>query len=331
VVNFFLFREYKIKTIIFHFLIGRSYTQPTFCTYAAWNPNATTWATNTTLGSYPSDIFIDIKNNIYVAETDLNQVQIWLQGSSIPTTTISADINSPYSVFASILGNIYVDNSAFNGRIDEWTVNATSSNVAMYTNGTCYDIFADTYDNLYCSLNNLHLVIKKSFDNDPNTSTIVAGNGTNGSALNMLNGPRGIFVDTKFNLYVADCGNNRIQFFQSGQLNGTTLIENVSIETITLSCPSALVLDADGYLFITDYNNNRIIATGPNGVRCIVGCSGYGSGANELYEPRSLSFDSSGNIFVTDTGNQRIQKFALATNSCCKYINRPLRSNIMIF
>ncbi len=32
----------------------------------------------------------------------------------------------------------------------------------------------------------------------------------------------------------------------------------------------------------------------------------------------SLSFDSYGNIYVTDTGNQRIQKFVLASNSCCK-------------
>jgi DNA-binding beta-propeller fold protein YncE len=83
------------------------------------------------------------------------------------------------------------------------------------------------------------------------------------------------------------------------------------------------VLDASGYLFITDYNNHRIIATGPIGLRCIVGCSGYGgSAANELYYPRSLSFDNYGNIYVTDTENQRIQKFFLATNSCCKYRNR---------
>jgi hypothetical protein len=83
------------------------------------------------------------------------------------------------------------------------------------------------------------------------------------------------------------------------------------------------VLDASGYLFITDYDNHRIIATGPIGLRCIVGCSGYGgSAANELYYPRSLSFDSYGNIYVTDTENQRIQKFFLATNSCCKYRNR---------
>lgn len=191
----------------------------------------------------------------------------------------------------------------------------------MYSNGICYDLFVDTYDNLYCSINSLHIVIKKSFNDPPTNSTICAGNGTSGSNSDMLNEPRGIFVDIKFNLYVADCGNNRIQFFQSGNLNGTTIVENSLTETITLNCPTGLVLDADGYLFITDYNNHRIIATGPSGFRCIVGCSSYGSAMNELNYPRSLSFDSYGNLFVTDTGNQRIQKFLLATNSCCKSID----------
>lgn len=303
---------------IIYFSIGRSYNQPKFCTYAAWNPIAITFANNTIVGSYPSDVFINIKNTVYVAETDLSQVQIWLEGDNMSSTTISTGLNTTYAVFASIIDNIYIDNSAFNGRVDEWTVNATSSTIALYSNGICYDIFLDTYDNIYCSISSLHMVIKRSFNDPPNLSTICAGNGTNGSDVDVLNGPRGIFVDIKFNLYVADCGNNRIQFFQSGQLNGTTIVQNSPMEPIILSCPTGLVLDADGYLFVTDYDNHRIIATGPNGYRCIVGCSGYGSAANELYYPRSLSFDSYGNLFVTDTENQRIQKFILATNACCK-------------
>ncbi len=307
----------------FIMLLGRSYNLPEFCTYAEWNPNGITFADNTTVGSYPSDIFISATNAIYVAETDLNQVQMWLPGSSIPTTTISANLNTPYAVFASIIGDIYIDNGAVNNRVDQWILNATANVVGMYSNATCYDLFVDIYDNLYCSINSMHVVMKRSFNDDPDTLTIAAGTDTNGSGIYMLNGPRGIFVDTKFNLYVADCGNNRIQVFQSNQLNGTTVVQNATIDNITLSCPTAIVLDASGYLFITDYDNHRIIATGPIGLRCIVGCSGYGgSAANELYYPRSLSFDSYGNIYVTDTENQRIQKFFLATNSCCKYRSR---------
>lgn len=197
--------------------------------------------------------------------------------------------------------------------------NATTSVVEMYSNASCYDLYTDIYDNLYCSINALHVVMKKSFIDDAYTLTIAAGNGMNGSDAYMLNGPRGIFIDTKFYLYVADCGNNRIQKFRSGQLNGSTIMENHPMESLVLSCPSAIVVDTDGYLFVTDYNNHRIIATGPAGFRCIVGCTGNGgSAATELYYPRSLSFDNMGNLYVADTGNRRIQMFALATNSCCK-------------
>ena len=126
-----------------------------------------------------------------------------------------------------------------------------------------------------------------------------------------------IFVDISFNLYVADCLNNRIQLFRPGQLNGTTIAGDGASQSITLSYPADIVLDADGYLFIVDFGNNRIVRLGPNGFQCIVGCTNTGgSAADQLNGPYSLSFDSYGNLFVTDFYNNRIQKFLLATNSC---------------
>ncbi|CAF4287271.1 unnamed protein product, partial [Adineta steineri] len=146
------------------------------------------------------------------------------------------------------------------------------------------------------------------------TDHLVAGTGTAGATSLTLNSPRGIFIDNNLNLYVADGGNNRIQKFLSGQLNGTT----IPTGTIVLSWPTAVVLDADGYLFIVDYATSRIIGSGPYGFRCIAACSGQGSQSNQLYNPEMLSFDSYGNIFVTDYNNNRIQKFLLITSSCSK-------------
>jgi hypothetical protein len=109
-------------------------------------------------------------------------------------------------------------------------------------------------------------------------------------------------------LYVADNGNNKIQKFSFGQLNGTTVAGDGTSNTIILSGPTAVALVADGYLFIVDNSNNRIVGSGPNGFRCLVACSGsYGFQSNQLMTPRSLSFDSYGNIFVTDTGNSRVR------------------------
>jgi hypothetical protein len=121
-------------------------------------------------------------------------------------------------------------------------------------------------------------------------------------------------------LYVADWGNNRIQLFQSGELNGFTVAGNTSPNfTITLYQPTGIVLDGDNYLFIVDSGNNRIVGSGSNGFRCLVGCGGSGSASNQLNFPGTLSFDSFGNMFVTDVNNSRVQKFDLMINSSSKY------------
>jgi hypothetical protein len=187
----------------------------------------------------------------------------------------------------------------------------------MNVSSACFGLFVDINDTLYCSMRHLHQVITTSLSSVSNILTIVAGVGCNGSTAHMLNLPYGIFVDINFDLYVADSGNNRIQLFQSDQLNATTVAGNGSLNTtIALNHPTGIVLDADKYLFIVDSHNNRIVGSGPNGFRCLVGCSGsYGSASNELSSPRSMAFDSYGSMFVTDRDNNRTQMFILATNS----------------
>ncbi|CAF4387814.1 unnamed protein product, partial [Adineta steineri] len=145
--------------------------------------------------------------------------------------------------------------------------------------------------------------------------TIAAGTGCAGSTSNTLHDPRGIFVDTDLNLYVADYTNNRVQKFLSQQVNGITIAGTGATGTISLNGPCGIVLDADGYVFIAEYLNNRIVGSGLNGFRCLVGCSTVaGSASNQLYRPTSLSFDSYGNMFLADNYNNRIQKFYITSN-----------------
>jgi DNA-binding beta-propeller fold protein YncE len=144
---------------------------------------------------------------------------------------------------------------------------------------------------------------------------VAAGTDCYGARSNQLQYPCGIFVDRNLNLYVADCGNDRVQLFFSGQVTATTVAGNGAPNTISLNCPTDVLLDADGYLFIADGSNHRIIGSGPNGFRCLVSCSGPGAASNELNNPTSFSFDTYGNIFVVDRDNNRIQKFNLMPNT----------------
>ena len=296
-----------------------SYNQPKLCPSATWNPDGITVANISLVGTTPIDFFIDTDNTIYVPVRSSNRIQLWLHGNMSQSRTLTINSSWSRSIFVTRNGDIYVDNSASNHRVDRWTLNSTNSVTAMYVTGICYGLFIDINDYLYCSLQSPHQVAKRFLNSDVNTSIIVAGTGAAGNTSDMLSYPGGIFIDFDFNLYVADCGNNRIQLFRSGQLNGTTMPINGSNGTFLLDCPTEIVLDIDGYLFITDQRHHRILGSGPTGFRCIVGCTGIqGSASNQLNRPHSLSFDSYGNLFVIEYGNSRLQKFFLSSNSCGK-------------
>ncbi|CAF0860523.1 unnamed protein product [Adineta steineri] len=297
-----------------------SYNQPTFCSNSSWYSNGSTFASSSTIGSLPYGIFIDGINTVYVANRVNNTIPVWPQWSSTPTRYISGNLNRSYSIFVSINGDVYVDNGYTNGRIDKFTFNTSNVITVMNVSGSCYGLFIDSINNLYCSLKDFHQVVKLLLNNGTTIPTIAAGNGSAGSLSNMLNSPQGIYVDSSLNLYIADSANNRIQFVQTGQLNGVTIAGNGSSTSIILNYPTGIVLDANGYLFIVDSYNHRIVASSSSGFRCLVGCSGGGSTSSQLSYPQSMAFDSYGNIYVTDRNNSRVQQFTLQSNSCGKFV-----------
>ncbi|CAM4770288.1 unnamed protein product [Rotaria magnacalcarata] len=230
------------------------------------------------------------------------------------------------SIFVTNTGNFYVgDDTSVRIAMRGLKGPGYFSFSLKLNNGGCNGLFVDVNNHLYCSVANRHQVVKRDVDlievspsiNSGIPWKIIAGTEFAGTALDMLNSPDGIFVDSNLNLYVVDSGNNRIQKFKNGELNSTTVCGNGAPDTIELKSPTSLVLDAGGYLFVVDSDNHRIIGSGPTGFRCLVGCSGSsGLAFDQLSNPKSLAFDSYGNMFVTDMNNDRIQMFLLATNSC---------------
>ena len=273
--------------------------------------------------STSSGLFVDTNNTVYATAFGLHSVLVWVEGNASPTRSIFSDLNKSFSIFVTANGDAYADNGNANGRLEKWAMNASNSTIAMYITERCGGIFVDIHENVYCSLPDHHRISKRSMGSDANTFVNVAGDGTLGSAPNMLNSPYGIFVVIDLSLYVADYGNSRIQLFRPGQLNATTVAGDGAPNTITLNHPTNVALDLDGYLFIADQDNSRIVGSGPHGFRCIVACSGSSvSSADQLYHPFGLSFDTFGNLYVTDAGNDRIQKFLLARNTCGESLRR---------
>jgi len=297
---------------------GQSYNQPMFPPNSTWDQYATTFANQTQIGTQPYDLYIDMNNSIYTINLQNGRILIWMNNSNDPNLILYTNLSpSAVSIFVTTNGQIYVGDNPSIKQIIQFSNSYSNQTTAIATvSSFIYGLFVDLNNTLYCSMFNGHQVVKKSLNSNSSTMTTVAGNGSQGSASNMLNSAFGIFVDTNFDLYVADCYNNRIQLFRLGQINGITVAGNTSANlTISLYRPTYVILDGNKYLFITDGDNHRIIGSDENGFRCIVACSMLsGATSNQLSYPLSIAFDSFGNLFVADQSNNRIQKFRLLSN-----------------
>ncbi|CAF4108014.1 unnamed protein product, partial [Adineta steineri] len=252
-----------------------SFNQPNFCSTPAWNPFGITFTNETILGQYPFALFINTNNTIYTVNQEKKQILMWNNNSINPNKIVNVNFEESLSIFVTNNGDIYYDSGDSNGRVDKWISNTNSFVNVMNVNSECSGLFIDINDTLYCSMIFDHKIVKRWLNDSKMISTTAAGSGIPGSASNELSYPRGIFVDLNFDLYVADCDNNRIQLFKSGELNGTTIVgRGSSNDIISLFCPSGIVLDADKNLFIVDQWNHCIIRSGSNDIQCIIGCSG---------------------------------------------------------
>jgi hypothetical protein len=297
-----------------------SYNQPKLCSNATWQTNANTFADSSITGIYPHSVFVNTKNEVYVAGQAINKIIVWTEGNNTPSRIISSISTAPDHVFVTPSGDIYVDRGGSSAEIARYAVSSTVGVPLMHACQECGGTFVDIANNLYCAITKMNQVVTQSLDSNRSTPIIVAGIGITGNTPYMLKDPYGIFVDVNFDLYVADCFNNRVQLFEPGQRTGRTVAGAQSVPSVSLNCPMQVVLDADNNMLIADYHNRRILLEGPTGFRCIAACTGVGgSAANQLIGAWTMSLDSYGNIFIADSYNHRIQKFDLLTNSCGEY------------
>ena len=93
--------------------------------------------------------------------------------------------------------------------------------------------------------------------------TLVAGNinGTGSASPTALNSPTGVTYDPMGNVYVADCGNSRIQFFSDEAIIGTTIAGITGVSgrnATTLLTPYGIRLDSQLNIYVADSGNHRI-------------------------------------------------------------------------
>ncbi|CAF3319262.1 unnamed protein product [Rotaria socialis] len=120
--------------------------------------------------------------------------------------------------------------------------------------------FDSTTNSLVIANTGVHTIVRWAIG--ATVWTLVAGYpGFSGSLSTMLNSPACVIFDSLGNMYVADTGNYRIQFFSAGQRNGTTIAGVTGVQgnaANLLNNPRSIALDNQLNLYVADTSNNRI-------------------------------------------------------------------------
>ena len=140
--------------------------------------------------------------------------------------------------------------------------------------------------------------------------TIAWGNpGPGGSSQpGQFNGPRDIAVGADSRVYVADSGNDRIQWFRAdGKLGGSwggTGTTNGRFED-----PDDLAAAPDGSVYVADFGNGRIQHFTADGA--FLGVWGStGAGLGQFSWITGLSVGPDGTVYVVEQENHRVQRFS---------------------
>ncbi|CAF1090824.1 unnamed protein product, partial [Rotaria magnacalcarata] len=236
-------------------------------------PNGTTMAGQPSVacGSGPSLLqialggFVVSNSNVYVVDTYNHRVQLWSYGASFGTMVAGTGFSGPANnqlyypsgiEMDPTTGTLYISDT-WNNRIMRYLVNASSGTVVAGGNGPGTDSTQLNYPmGIYLDVTSNSLYIASYYSNNivrwvigATSWTLVAGdiNGMSGNSATMLHYPYDVEVDYMGNIYVTDSYNNRIQFFQAGSMNGTTIAGVTGVvgsDPYHLNYPFSLKLDS---------------------------------------------------------------------------------------
>lgn len=304
----------------------------------------------TSPGAYTSFCQSTTSGNIFVVTQAL---AISGGGDRIPNATgipaINADLNAPYSVASDSTGHVYIADSGNNlvematlstseivvigggGDVSPTTVGELALSVRLNSPS---GLAVDRAGNLYVSDRSNNLVEKITGASTVNPQIIVVAGGGNtvpGTTAQMatdskLTSPRGLALDARGNLYIADTGNNLVERLDTstGTITavaggGTTVPSSNPAIAIgaSLNQPSGVAVDESGKVYIADTGNQlveRLDAS--SGTMEVLAGGGSAvptdspiSGTNALLkQPAGIAAGEADLLYIADTGNGVIEQ-----------------------
>ncbi len=238
-----------------------------------WNPFTNYYSTFYQNPQYtPTNIFIDTLNNFFYISAmdefnnDAATVIKWMPGNLPDDIEVVANENAdgsigwPGQLSVDHSGNIYIEDT-LNQNVQIWTDPQTRiilangfrpKGIKLDNDGNLFVVDASNNQVLEFSSSDITSLITTS---NPINGTVVAGGNGMGSALNQLNDPEGIFINTAKNIYIADNGNDRIVKWPSGSVSGQLALNNISSFSGFKNNLVDVWIDNNQNLFFSDSGN----------------------------------------------------------------------------
>jgi len=313
----------------------------------------------------PHGVALDSLGNIYIADTKNNCIRkvdafgniatvagkglAGYTGDGGPAT--NAKLNKPRGVFVDASGDIYIadtDNHRIRkvdaGTQQISTVAGTGSGGFSGDGGPATSaelkgpegVFVDESGNIFIADTDNHCIRKvDAATQEINTVAGIGGSsgfeGDGGPATSAkLNNPRGVFVDTSGDIYIADTDNHRIRKVDAGTQQISTVAGSGSggfsgdggaATSAKLENPEGVYVDSNGNIFIADTGNHRlrVVSTHDGKINTIGGRPTFFGGFNGdnkpatdayLNDPKAAAMASTRGgrgIYISDTENNRIR------------------------
>lgn len=309
------------------FFVSRWTRKPT-PTPIAWRAQVTTLAGDGSpqIFSNPFGIAVAEDGTIYVADAgESNHIRKISRDGSLTTFTAGGEFNTPSELALDTKGNLYVADTS-NNRIRKVTPQGEVSTFAGsgtpgYLDGPASEarfngpigIVVDPRGDLFVADTYNDRIRKISTDGQVTT---VAGAGKPGYAdgdrnNSIFDTPCGIVVANDGTLIVADTGNDRLRKIDKDGNTSTLNLNNGE----SLSSPIGLALTHDNVLYVTELDRSRVLQITPDGNAHVIAGRGPGfanGGENARFnQPAGVAIDPrNGSLYVTDSANYLIRKLS---------------------
>jgi sugar lactone lactonase YvrE len=273
---------------------------------------------------YCDDLYSKMATTVIVARKNLSAVTVVFEIDSYNNTLtghVTDRSNAPWT-FMNFVGQPNVAGSS-DGKGTDATFNCPTG------------MARDKLGNLYVADTDNHVIRRVSSVGDVVVFAGVAGVPGSGDGCGPsvgFNSPRGIAVDARGFLFVADTGNHTIrQITSEGKV--TTIAGSATTAGTTdgpsdvarFQSPAGVALGMDGSLFITDMTAHKIRRLTGGSVSTVAGKAGVAGAKNgtgtaaEFHSPMGVAILQNESLLVADSGNHCIRQISISRRTVATF------------